>query len=261
MTAQPLLPAEATLLVKPARSSATHCIQAALLTLMGQGHLTIEEEGRFIKRRFLNLRHVDGDPLPPHLAIVKNCFDVRDNGGRVRSDQAVRSLQKAFGSGYRTYVHDVLAPPLIARGLLRREERKFLGLIRYLHYESTMAGEAKVATLRKLLDEAGGIKKLISTDPDRAIRIARAAGVLLILSPEAKAQLPRLKVLMHDRGSGDGGGVYPCDDSNDSDWNTGIDLSTFDFATEFSMLDSIGSVGDFTGDDGGGDSGGDGGGD
>jgi hypothetical protein len=262
MTNTPLLPAEAALLVEPKRSSAPQCIQAALLTLLGRGHLAIEEEGRFLKQRYLRLRPGDGEPLPRHLATVKNALDVHTRFGMVRSDQAARSLQKAFGNDYRKYVHDILAPPLISRGLLKREERKFLGLIAYFHYERTLAGEAKARPLIRLLDEAGGIKKLIKSDPDRAIRIAQAAGVLLVMSPAAKAQIPKLKALMADRSGSDGGsgGYYVEGGSDNSDWQIGVDFGSLDFSADVGgWLDTVGSVGDFTGGDGG-DGGGDGGG-
>jgi hypothetical protein len=261
MTNGPLLPAEAALLIEPRRSSAPQCIQAALLTLLGRGHIAIEEEGRLLKTRYLRLRPGDSEPLPRHLATVKNALDVYTRFGRARSDQAVRSMQKAFGNDYRKYVHEILAPPLISRGLLKREERKFLGLIPYYHYERTMAGEAKVRPLIRLLDEAGGIKKLIRNDPDRAIRIARMAGVLLVLSPAAKAQIPKLKALMADRSSDGGSGAYYVDSGSDeSGIELGVDFGSFDFSTDIGgWLDSIGSVGDFTGGDGG-DGGGDGGG-
>ena len=260
MTTEPLLPAEAALLIEPKRSTAPQCIQAALLTLLGRGHIAIEEEGRLLKQRFMRLRPGDGEPLPRHLATVKNALDVHTRFGMVRSDQAVRSLQKAFGSDYRKYVHDILAPSLISRGFLKREERKFLGLIPYYKYQRTDAGDTKVRTLVRLLDEAGGIKKLIRTDPDRAIRIAQMAGVLLILSPAAKAEIPKLKALMAER-SGDVGGAYYVDGGSDeSDWQLHVDAGSFDFSTDVGgWFDSVGAVGDFTGGDGGGGDGGGGG--
>lgn len=261
MTNGPLLPAEAALLIEPRRSTAAQCIQAALLTLLGRGHIAIEEQGRLLKTRYLRLRPGDGEPLPRHLATLKNALDVHTRFGMVRSDQAVRSLQKAFGNDYRKYVHDILAPSLMSSGLLKREERKFLGFISYFHYERTMAGEAKARPLIRLIDEAGGIKKLMKSDPDRAIRIAQAAGVLLVMSPAAKAQLPKLKALMAERAN-DGGGAYYFDTSSDeSDWQIGVDFGSFDFSVDADWLDDIGSVGDFTGGDGGGDGGDGGGGD
>ena len=253
MTSEPLLPAEAALLIEPKRSSAGKCMQAALLTLLSKNHVAIEEEGGWFKKRYLRLLPADVGSLPRHLATVRNSLSVYAIGGRLKSDRAVQALQKGFGNDYRHYVHDFLAPALISRGLLKREDRKFLGMIPYVQYERTMAGEAKARPLMLLLEEAGGLKKLLRNDPDRAIRIAQAAGVLLVLFPAAKAQIPKLKALLADRGSDDGGGYYVDGGSDDSDWQLGVDLGSFDFSLDVDgWLDSISSVGDFTGGDGGG---------
>ena len=211
------------------------------------------------KRRFLRLNRGEVGSLPRHLATVINALDGRAVGGRLRSDEAVRALQSAFGNDYRKYVHDVLAPPLVSRGLLIRDERRALGFIPYIHYERTTAGEAKIARLSRLIEEAGGMKKLLRSDPDRAVRIAQMAGVLLVLSPGAKAQIPKLKALMAER-AGDGGTTATYDGSDDDGgWQLDIDLGALDFSADLvGMLDGIDSVGDFTGDSGG--DGGDGGG-
>ncbi len=100
---------------------------------------------------------------------------------------------------------------------------------------------------------------LIKSDPDKAIRLAQMAGVLLVLSPAAKAQIPKLKAMMADRG--DGGGYYVDGSPDEGDWQIGVDFGSFDFSADVgSWLDTICSVGDFTGGDAGGDGGGDGGG-
>ena len=258
MSDGPLLPAEAALLVEPKTGAAAKCLQAALLTLLARDHLAVGEEGRLIKTRYLRLRPGDGQPLPRHLATVKNALEVYVEAGRLSSSRTVQALRKAFGMSYGRYVHDVLAPVLITRGLLTGEERRFLGLIPYKCYVRTLAGEAKAGRLIRLLDEAGGLRKLIRTDPDRAVRIAQAAGVLLVLSPAAKAQIPKLKALMAERAGDGGGGVY-VGSSSDGDGETGVDLGDFSLTGDIDgWFDSITAVGDFTGD-GGGD-GGDGGG-
>lgn len=259
MTNGPLLPAEAALLIEPRRSTAANCIQAGLLTLLGRGHIAIEEQGKLLKTRHLRIRPGDGEPLPRHLATLKNAIDADSRFGMVRSDQVVRALQRAFGNDYRKYVHDILAPPLMSAGLLMREERRFLGLIPYFHYQRTPAGEARVARLIRLIEEAGGMKKLIRTDPDRAMLIAQLAGIMLLLSSAARAQLPKLKALMTER-VGDGGGVFYAGADADEGASAEVDVGNIDFAADFGgMLDGLCSIGDFTGGDSGGD-GGDGGG-
>lgn len=259
MTA-PLLPAEAALLVEPKASSASKFLQAALLTLLGRGHVVIEEEGRLLKRRYLRLQPGDGQDLPRHLATIKNSLAVNAIGGRLKASGVARSLQKSFGSDFRKYVHDVLAPPLISSGLLRREERRFLGIIPYTHYARTLSGEAAASPLVRMLEEAGGLRRLIRSDPDRAIRIAQMAGVLLVMSPGAKAQIPKLKALMLDRGGDSGGSHYADGGNGGSDLQVGFEVGDWSVFTDATgMLDGICSVGDFTGGDGG-DGGGDGGG-
>jgi len=262
MTNAPLLPAEAALLVEPSIYSAGKCLQATLLSLLGLGHLVIHESrGFFSTSRTLRLLDGDGRPLPPALAVVKNALLSHGRGRVLRSGEAVKALKKGFGLDYRQYVDDKLAPDLIERGLLCREQRKFLGLIPYSAYARTPSGEARAAPLIRLLEEAGGIRKLIKHDPDRAIRIARMAGVLLVLSPAAKVQIPKLKALMADRAADAGsGGGYVDDSADGSGWQLGIDFGSFDFSADIGgLLDGVGSVGDFTDGDGGGD-GGDGGG-
>ena len=70
MAVEPLLPAEAALLVEPKASSGAKCLQAALLTLLSRDHLAVEEEGRFFKTRYLRLRAGGGSDLPRHLASI-----------------------------------------------------------------------------------------------------------------------------------------------------------------------------------------------
>ena len=111
------------------------------------------------------------------------------------------------------------------------------------------------------MDELGGMKRLLRENPYRPRRLAESAGVLLVLSPAAKAQLPKIRALL-DRGSGDGSSHIAFTGSSDDDssgWELGVDVGNFSFATDaVGMLDGIDAAGDFTGGDGGGD--GDGGG-
>lgn len=264
MTTAPLLPAEAALLIEPSVSNAGKCLQAALLTLLGRDHIMLSESRSwFVTRRTLRLMPGDGQPLPPHLAVLKNTL-ATERGSLLRSNEVARALQKWFGNDFRRYVHDHLARELIDRGLLVREEPRWLGLIPYIRYRRTTSGEARVAPLLRLMDEAGNIKKLIRTDPDRAVRLARAAGVLLVLSPAAHRQLPKLKALVEQQGSGDSGSFFYTgsgDDEPSSHWEIGVDFGDFSFATDaVGMFDGIAGVGDFTGGDGGGGGDGDGGG-
>ena len=263
MASELLSPAEAALLLELSSFSGSKCLQAALLTLLGRGHVELGETGKIFTHRTLRVRDGDGEALPPHVAAVKHAMMAEGRHRILRSNEVAKALQKAFGSDYRRYVHDKVAPELIARGLLRRKDRKFLGLIPYVKYQRTLSGESRAKRLSELMEELGGMKRLLRENPYRARRLAESAGVLLVLSPAAKAQLPKIKDLL-DRGSADGGPSHVAftDSSDDqsSGWELGVDVGGFSFATDaVGMLDGIGSAGDFTGGDGGGD-GGDGGG-
>lgn len=263
MTTGPLLPAEAALLLEPSGFSGGKCLQAGLLTLLGREHLLIGDKPGIFGQRTLRLLDGDDQPLPPHLAVIKTAIASHCPGTVYRAPEVVKGLQKAFGSNFRRYIHDKLAPELIARGLLRREEARFLGLFPYIRYSRTALGEEQVGRLQRLMKEAGGMRKLIRTDPERAVRLAQAAGVLLILSPAARQQIPKLKELMDRRSDGGDGGGYTgiggSDDESSNGWEFSVDFGDFSFSSDaLDMFDGFDSVGDFTGGDGGGD--GDGGG-
>ena len=78
----------------------------------------------------------DGSLLPPEAALLieprrssaPQCLQAallsHGRGRLLRSGEAVKALQKGFGLDYRQHVDDKLAPDLIVRGLLRREQRK-----------------------------------------------------------------------------------------------------------------------------------------
>lgn len=264
MASELLSPAEAALLLEPSSFSGGKCLQASLLTLLGRGHVELGETGKIITHRTMRVRDGDGEALPPHVAAVKHVLMAEGRNRVLKASEVAKALQRAFGSDYRRYVHDQVAPELIALGFLRREDRKFLGLIPYVRYERTLSGHSRAKQLSELMDELGGMKRLLRENPYRARQLAESAGVLLVLSPAAKAQLPKIRELL-DRDSGDGSAHIAYTDSSDdgsSGWELGVDVGDFSFATDAArMLDGIGSAGDFTGGDGGGDGGDGGGGD
>lgn len=264
MASELLSPAEAALLLEPSSFSGGKALQAALLALLDRGHIEIGQTGKFFTHRTLRVREGDGEALPPHLSTVKHTLMAAGRHQVLRANEVARALSEAFGSDHRGYVHDKLAPELILRGLLIREDRRWLGLIPYVKYFRTEEGERRASKLSELMAELSGMKRVIRDDPLRARQLARSAGVLLMLSPTARGQVEKLKTML-DR-QGDGGGsshvAYgESDDDGSSGWEIGVDVGNFSFATDaIGMLDGIGSVGDFTGGDGGSGDGGDGGG-
>jgi hypothetical protein len=264
MASELLSPAEAALLLEPSSFSGGKCLQAALLTLLGRGHVEIGETGTFLTHRTMRVRDGDGEALAPHIAVVKHALMAEGRHRVLKASEVARTLQRAFGSDYRQYVHEKLAPELIGGGLLRREDRKFLGLIPYVKYHRTVEGQRRADRLAELMGELGNMKRLVRDNPYRARRLAEAAGVLLVLSPAARAQAPKLKAMLERETDGGSSHVSYSDssDGGSTEWEIGVDVGDMSFATDaFTLFDGVASVGDFTGGDGGGDGGDGGGGD
>lgn len=256
-----LTPAEAALLLKPSSFSGGKCLQAALMTLLARRHVELGEAEGIFKQKTLRVRESEGDALPAHLSAVKHALMAEASYRELKASDVVRALQRAFGSDYRRYVHERLAPGLIRHGLLRREDRKFLGLIPYVKYLLTAEGQERADRIAAVVDELGDIKRILRDDPARARQLAQAAGILLVLSPAARAEAGKIKAIMQSNSDG-GVAVFDSnsgDDERSSGWEIGVDVGDFSFATDaFDLLDGIGAAGDFIGGDGGGD-GGDGG--
>lgn len=259
-----LAAAHAAFLIAPASGSAPGCLQAALLTLLGRGFIAFEEKTSRFGEPQLLLRDGDGEPLAPHLAVVRDALESHKPGRpRLSRNEVVHALQKRFGLGFRRYVGQHLAPSLAARGLIVESRRKWLGLFPYTHYERTAAGDALAAPLLRLMRAADDLPALIEADPDRALHLIRSAGVLLVMSPKARRQIPRLRKLLETRGEDSPSltFVYVADEP-EAEWEQILDLGDIMLSEEgLDLFDSIDIVGDFTaGGDGGSSDGGDGGG-
>lgn len=251
-----LTPAEAALLLKPRRGSGTSCLQCALLALVAKGHLSIEDGHGLLRQRQLRRGPGDRSALPPHHQVVKDAVFVSGEDSASAAEVST-ALRKAFGADHGGYVHDHVAPALIARGLITRSDRIWLGLVPYVHYERSGEGERRARTIGALLDELAEMKSLVRSDPYRARRLLQAAGVLVILSPQARAQAKKLKSLLQERGDGTAGthGV-----EGSSEWQVGVDVGDLGSAADcIDLLDGVSCASDFTGGDSGGDGGGDGG--
>jgi hypothetical protein len=125
-----------------------------------------------------------------------------DGRASAGASEVSSALRNVFGADHGGYVHDHVAPALIARGLISRSDRKWLGLIPYIHYEVSAGGRRRAQYIGALLDELAQMKSLVRSDPHRARRLLEAAGVLVILSPQARAQAKKLKSLVQERSDG-----------------------------------------------------------
>jgi hypothetical protein len=266
MTRNLLTPAQAALLLSPRPETAVKCLEAGLLSLLGLGRITIELLPGIFKEPALRLEPApapEQPALPEHLAAIEQALVGSKGRDRLSRTEVLHALQKRFGYGYGRYLHDSIAPGLIERGLLVRTDSKLLGLIPRVRYTRTAPGDALAAPLERLMAEIEKLPNLVRTSPGEALQLARSAGVLLVMSPKARRQIPALRKIFQERGGDhvpvmDGGGATRNEDGGD--WPTELgDLSlTFEMG---SMLDGLDAVGDFTsGGDSSSSDGGDGGG-
>ena len=257
-----MTPAEAGLLLAPDTDVASRCVQAGLLSLLAAGRIQFELSSNPFKQSAVRLLARSGSPampLPSHLDALERALVDYDKSDRLVATQIVYALHNRFGYGLRLYVHDVLAPGLIKRDLLVREDYKWLGLFPRIRYRRTRRGDALAAPLERLMAALEDLPSLIASDPDRAVRLARSAGVLLVMSPKARRKIPKLRQLLARRGGDSGSLPYlPLETDREREWEPLLELG--DMALDFEMdglFEMIDAVGDFTS---GGDSSPDGGG-
>lgn len=261
-----ITPAEAALLLEPSGVTANRCVQAGLLSLLDSGRIELAASTSVWKQTALVLVSPDaprGEDLPAHIESLARALTGYGKGPRLTSSQVIHAFQRAFGMNYRRYVHDEVAPSLIKRGMIDRIDDKWLGIFPRIRYVRTARGEALAAPFERLMLAIEQLPTMIDRDPERAIALARSAGVLLIMSPTARRQIPALRKLLASRGDDIHSVTYVAiDTEQETDWDELLDIG--DMALEFdlfeNLFDSIDAVGDLTSSGDGGSDGGDGGG-
>lgn len=232
-----------------------------MLSLLDAGRIRFEASPSLWKQTALVLEPdpaSGGEPLPAHIEALGRALTAYGKGPRLTSSQVIHALQRAFGMSYRRYVYDAVGPSLIKRGMIDRIDDKWLGIFPRVRYRRTARGEAMAAPFERLMLAIERLPAMIGRDPEQAIRLARSAGVLLIMSPKARRQIPALRKLLAERGDDADFVAYVAIDA-DSEDKLELLLDIGDMALEFdvgSLFDSIDAVGDLTS---GGDSGSDGG--
>lgn len=262
-----LTPAEAALLIAPAGGTASKCLQAGLLSLLGAGRIAVEPAPSVFKEPALLLASPPlstATPLPRHLLALEQALIGYGRGDRLVRSHVLHALQKRFGYGFGRYVHEAVAPGLIERGLLTRKDSKWLGIFPRTVYQRTTRGDALAAPLERLMLAVERVPSLLNSDPEQALRLARSAGVLLVMSPKARRQIPALRKLFAERGDDLAPLTYlPIDGEREDEWEQVLEYGDMALAFDLdSLFDGLDAVGDFTsgGDSSGSDGGGDGGG-
>lgn len=252
--------AEAAFLLAPSGKSGGDCIRAAVLALIAQGRIAVAKKSSPPGAYELVLgSDMGADGLLPHLRTVELALRDKAGGGRLDRVGVLVALQKRFGYGFRRYVHEHIAPELIGMGHVVRLDRKWLGLIPRTSYELTATGQKVVAPLVRELTTLDNLPALVEQSPGQALQLAHSAGVMLVLSPVARRQLPRLRKLMDEDDRGSGSLVLPGSDSGSVE---GFEPHAWTAALEIgSLFDGVAAVCDATAADGAGDGGGGGDGD
>jgi hypothetical protein len=266
MTRNILTPAEAALLLSPRSETAVKCLEAGLLSLLSSGRIAVEASKSIFKEPALRLEPTlasEQPALPHHLAALEKALVDYNGRNRLSRTEVLHALQKSFGVGYGRYLHDEVAPGLIKRDLLARTDSKLLGLIPRVRYERTARGDALAAPLERLMGEIEQFPTLVGTSPDEAARLARSAGVMLMMSAKARRQLPALRKILDQRGDDHIPLISAAGTTREEDHGEGsAEIGDLSLAMEMSaLLDGMDAVGDFTsGGDSSSSDGGDGGG-
>lgn len=260
-----LSPPEAALLISPGAQTAILCVQAGLLALVGAGRIQIEKGSR-VSGPFLvlNTKAAGSVAIPDHLGALERTLLEYGKGRRLGSTQVIHALQRKFGYHYRKYIHECVALSLVKRGFLTRTDSKWLAIFPRIRYQLTARGEAMAAPLARLVTQLKRMPDLLSANPEQALRLARSAGVLLIMAPEARQNIEALRSLFAARGDALGVLAYvPLEDEKSSQWDSLLELGDMALTFEIgALLDAVGAIGDFSsgGDSSSSDGSGDGGG-
>jgi hypothetical protein len=259
-----LSPAEAVFLLAPRSETAVKCVEAGLLGLLGTGRIYVEES-ESSKEPSLWLEELPSaaDPaLPRHLAALEAVLVKYNGRTRLAKNEVVHALQKGFGYGYGRYLQDEVAPGLVERQLLERTDSKLLGLIPRTRYKRTELGEALAAPMKRLMGDLERFPALVRADPEAALKLARSAGVLLLMSPKARRQIPAVRRLLEARREDHAAPIYSSGSETDESASHVSELGDLSLALEMgSLLDGLEAIGDLISDgDGGASDGGDGGG-
>jgi hypothetical protein len=181
------------LLADPRPRRAIDVLRVALATLAAANHILIDSTPG--GERFVRVQRAPGPNAPAHLVTVYRALRDAARSGQLSRAATQAALAQAFGTRFTRYADAEVAPALEARGLLRIETRRRLWVFSSRQMQRTASGDALAARLTRRVAELDTLPQLVDSNPARALRLARAAGPLLLLSPHARSSIPRLQAL------------------------------------------------------------------
>jgi hypothetical protein len=192
--ATPLLdPVALAVLHDPRPAQAITPLRVALAVLAIEGAITIDASAG--DAGFVSLRRPPPARLPAHTAAVHTALASAAANGMLSRSAAQGALARAFGSGFAGYTTASVLPSLVAGGLASQTTTRLLGLFTRRRTARTAAGDLALARLAPLVAELDALPQWLASDPPAALRLARAAGPLLLLSAGARRALAQLRTL------------------------------------------------------------------
>lgn len=192
-------PAEALILLNPAKLHGREAIKATLLGLLVRGVLRLETQpgaGIFHRSRTSLQIAANAPPdLPPgEAALVGLVREAEAAGGPMM--QFVRRARARFGADLGRFDRDVVRPGLVRRGLLVETQRRVLFVFTRRRYRLTAAGEAERQRIAEAMQRLREIPQMLERDPAAAAVLAAGAGAAIFLVPELKKSYGRLSAAL-----------------------------------------------------------------
>jgi hypothetical protein len=180
-------------LAEPRAARSLEAVRMALVVLAAAGHIAIDVtpggDG------FVRVHRAPGRAAPAHIVAIYDVLRDAARSGRLSRIAAREALTRAYGQRFRRYGASMVAPVLVALGLLSHETTRVLGLFPVRRLRRTPGGDECATRLARRLASLHALPHLLDRDPAAALRLARQAGPLLLLSPAARTALPRLQAL------------------------------------------------------------------
>ena len=265
------------LLYGPRTSKPSQPFKLAVLELVSRRVLElveVERSGFFRRKKIAVLSMGDGTTDNEVLLAVQGlyvgCAKTVYPGGLVGLE--VKTLAEQAGRTYSSrkgFAEAVVMKALAEKGLFRREQRTFLGIIPYRRWALTRSGEAARArlTVSMRLGESQ-FGRWVDRQPNRALAYLGLMGPAILLMEPLHPDLKRLRE-EHERAveSGASGASVESSEGDDSSGEDAMDFGDLDFGgfdldvlgDLDSAFDSIDSGVDAGGGDGGDGDGGNGG--
>jgi hypothetical protein len=246
-------------LLEPRCTKAREAMKVTLLSLLGSGHLRLEQKPRLLTflGTITHVRIARADaPTAEHEAALYRIVRDAETSGRTRMSHIVAQARDKFGSDFVRLKANMILPELIRRGLLVERKERWLGLFPRRGYAPTAEGITVRAGIQHKIGEARKLPELLNTDPKQAAAVALAAGAMILLIPELQAHYQRIGEAVHgNAGFVDGGGAGS---SETGSGERPVDFGALD-TNALGAVEAGAAAFDSSGGDGGGGDGGGGG--